>query len=195
MDLTKIKEALRYEDTPVQMKIADEDFKFNVHRSVQAAKFEEFTEIVLAEVIRDGVFHFGLVEPAMDYATLVVFTDIDMSQFNHEEAHALVYTTGIIAEIEKCVDCVLLYDLRHAARTKVEYYLGLAKPQSNSEHAYGLLCDLIAKANNVFDIITQKAETFDVTDDQIQNLVNTMNDFKGIEEDKILDFVLNKEDN
>lgn len=193
MNLTKIKEALTYKDIPVTLDVGGEEFAFNIHTAVPREKMEEFVNIALAEFLYDGTLHHELIEPAIDFASIAIFTDIDMLQWNRDEAHALMYATDILQLLDRNVNTGFYYYLRGAATQKIDYYLELAKPQSHSEEAYEALAELLGKLNRVMDTLVEKVSSFDVSEEDIQSLAQSLKRLESVDDDKILEFVMNKE--
>lgn len=193
MNLTNIKATLTYKDIPVTLDIGGEEFAFNIHTAVSRDKMEEFVNIAVAEFLHDGTLHHELIEPAIDFASIAIFTDIDMSQWSRSEAHALMYATDILQLLDRNVNASFYYYLRGAATQKIDYYLELARPQSHSEEAYEALAELIGKLNRVMDTLVEKVSSFDVSEEDIQSLAQSLKRLESVDDDKILELVMNKE--
>ena len=194
MNLNKIKKSLTaHEVTHVVWNVDGEEFAFNVHESVSTAKAEEFIDIVCKEVTRDSALHFALIEPAIDYATMCIFTDINLTEWDREEVYALASNPMMTKAIDKHANSVYLFNLREAARKNVEYYLELAKPQSNSEKAYEALAELLIKIDDMVDSLSDKFDALDVSDEDVQAVLHAAKRLENVDDDKILEYVMNKE--
>lgn len=171
MNIENLKKSLKYVTVPASIDIDGEKFKFNVHKTVPYERNEEFISIVIDEAFRNGQYHAEFVEPGIDFATVAIFTDIDVMRLNRDEMHALMYTTDLLQVIDRSADAIYLYNLRDAARNLVAYYLEISKPRSASEQS-------MEKLNNLFDALTdamrfvkEKVTDFDLSGENVEKLV------------------------
>ena len=185
MNIENLKKSLKYTTVPVSIDIGGEKFDFNVNKTVPYQKNEEFTRIVIDGLFRNSQYNAWLLEPAIDFATVAVFTDIDTVSFNRDEIHALMYTTSLLNVIEQNADAVYLYNLRNAARNLAQYYLELSKPRSASEQSMEKLNTMIDTITEVAHLIKEKVEQFDISDDDINKLVEMLSPY--LDEEKSID--------
>ena len=177
MNIENIKKSLKYTTVPVSIDIGGEKFDFNVNKTVPYQKNEEFTRIVIDELFRNSQYNAWLLEPAIDFATVAVFTDIDLIGLNRDETHALMYTTDLLKVIDQNVDAVYLYNLRNAARNLAQYYLELSKPRSASEQSMEKLNTMFDAITEVAHLIKEKVEQFDISDESISKLIEMLSPY------------------
>lgn len=177
MNIENLKKSLKYITVPVSIDIDGEKFEFNVIKTVPYQKNEEFTRIVIDELFRNSQYNAWLLEPAIDFATVAVFTDIDLIGFNRDEAHALMYTTDLLKVIDQNADAVYLYNLRNAARNLAQYYLELSKPRSASEQSMEKLNTMFDAITEVAQLIKEKVDQFDISDESVNKLVDMLSPY------------------
>ena len=187
MNIENLKKSLKYTTVPASINIGGEKFEFNINKTVPYQKNEEFSRIVIDELFRNSQYNAWLLEPAIDFATVAVFTDIDLIGFNRDEAHALMYTTDLLKVIDQNADAVYLYNLRNAARNLAQYYLELSKPRSASEQSMEKLNAMFDAITEVAQLIKEKVEQFDISDESVNKLVDMLSPY--LDEVKSIDAV------